>query len=264
MEIYYQGWLPEGDPRAVLLVVHGLGEHSGRYGNLVEHFLPKGYAIYSYDHIGHGRSEGEREMVESFTDFTKTLRIYYQMVKEWQPGKSIFLIGHSMGGTIATYYLLDYQEDFKGAVISAALVRKGDSVSDFTVFMGKVMSRIAPRFGVLPLDPKTISKDPEVVNAYINDPLVFHGKSPARLGTELLAAMARITSEVEKIQIPFITLQGSEDALVDPIGAEMLHDRASSPDKTLKIYPGLYHEVFNEPEKDQVLQDVEHWLEARL
>ncbi len=264
LEIYYQAWLPEGDPKAVLLIIHGLGEHSGRYGNLVDHFVPRGYAIYSWDHIGHGRSAGEREMVESFADFTTTLRSYYQMVREWQKGKPVFLIGHSLGGTIAAYYLLDHQDEFAGAVISAALVKVGDSVSKFTILMGKLMSRIAPRFGVLPLDPKTLSKDPAVVQAYIDDPLVFHGKTPARLGTEMLAALSRITAEVERIQIPFITLQGSEDALVDPIGAEMLHERASSQDKALKIYPGLYHEVFNEPERAQVLKDVEDWLESRL
>jgi alpha-beta hydrolase superfamily lysophospholipase len=264
MEIYYQGWLPEEAPKAVLLVVHGLGEHSGRYDNVVNHFVPKGYAVYSWDHIGHGKSAGEREMVETFQDFTETMKIYYQMVKNWNPGIPIFAVGHSMGGTITTYYLLDHQEDFQGAVISAALVKAGDSVSKFTIMMGKLMSRIAPKMGVLPLDPHTISKDPEVVQAYIADPLVFHAKSPARLGTELLAAMARITAEVEKIKLPFITVQGSEDALVDPVGAEMLHDQAGSQDKTIKIYPGLYHEVFNEPEREQVLNDVEQWLEQRL
>ena len=264
MEIFYQGWLPEGDTKAVLIIIHGIGEHSGRYGNLVKHFVPKGYALYGWDHIGHGRSAGEREMVDSFADFTDTLHIYSNMVKEWQPDKPIFLVGHSMGGTIAAYYLLDHQDDYNGAVISAALVKAGDSVSKMTIFLGRIMAKIAPRFGVLPLDPKTLSKDPEVVKAYVEDPLVFHKKSPARIGVELLAAMDRITTEIKKIKLPFITLQGSEDALVDPTGAEFLHEQASSTDKTLKIYPGLYHEVFNEPEREQVLKDVEDWLEARI
>jgi len=112
--VYYQAWLPEGNVRAVLLVVHGLGEHSGRYMNVVNYFVPLGYAVYGFDHIGHGRSEGEREVVERFTDYTDTLAIYCELVKGWQTGKPIFLLGHSMGGLIATHYLLDHQADSRG------------------------------------------------------------------------------------------------------------------------------------------------------
>ena len=133
VNIYYQGWLPEGDVKAVLLVVHGLGEHCGRYMNVVNHFVPLGYAVYGFDHIGHGKSEGTREFVESFDDFTDTLAIFYKMVAEWQANKPLFLFGHSMGGTIATYYLLDHQAEFKGAIISAPLVKVGDSSAEAAV-----------------------------------------------------------------------------------------------------------------------------------
>ena len=263
LNIYYQGWLPAEDGKAVLLVVHGLGEHSGRYQNVVDHFVPLGYAVYGLDHIGHGKSEGGRELVERFDDFTDTLSIFYKMVTDWQADKPIFLLGHSMGGAIASYYLLDHQADFKGAIISAPAVKVGDSVSPATITLSKVLSKIAPKMGLLALDVNTISRDPEVVEAYVNDPLVFHGKTPARLAAELLSAMLRITAEAGKITLPIIVVQGSEDKLVDPSGAQMLYDKASSKDKTLKIYEGLYHEVFNEPEHNQVLKDVEEWLETQ-
>ncbi len=260
LNIYYQGWLPEKDVKAVLLVVHGMGEHSGRYLNVVGHFVPLGYAVYGLDHIGHGKSEGGRELVDHFTDFTDTLAVFYKMVTEWQVGKPIFLLGHSMGGAIASYYLLDHQADFKGAIISAPAVKVGDSISPATIMLSKVLSKVAPKMGLLALDVNTISRDPEVVDAYINDPLVFHGKTPARLAAEVLSAMLRITAEASKITLPILVVQGSEDKLVDPSGAQMLYDKASSKDKTLKIYDGLYHEVFNEPEHNQVLKDVEDWL----
>ena len=138
------------------------------------------------------------------------------------------------------------------------------SVSPATITMGKILSKIAPKMGVLALDVNNISKDPEVVAAYVNDPLVFHGKTPARLATELLKAMLHVTAEVDKITLPFIVLQGSEDKLVDPAGALMLYENASSKDKTIKVYDGLYHEVFNEPERARVLKDVEIWLAAHL
>jgi len=264
VNIYYQGWLPEENIKAVLLVVHGLGEHCGRYMNVVNHFVPLGYAVYGLDHIGHGNSEGTRELVESFDDFTDTLAIFYNMITEWQANKSIFLFGHSMGGTIALYYLLDHQADFKGAIISAPLVKVGDSVSQATITMSKVLSRVAPKMGVATLDVSGISRDPEVVDAYINDPLVFHGKTRARLAAELLSAMQRITAEAGKITLPMLIVQGAEDILVDPSGAKMLFEKASCEDKTIKIYDELYHEVFNEPERGLVLTDVENWLEVQM
>lgn len=263
-QIYYQGWLPEGEVKAVLLVVHGLGEHSGRYGNVVNHFVPLGYAVYALDHLGHGKSEGGREEIERFSDYTDTLTAYYEMVKGWQAGKPIFILGHSMGGLITSYYLLDHQNKFKGAVISAPAIKVSDSISQTTITMGKIFSVLAPKMGVLALDPSGVSSDPQVVEAYVNDPLVFHGKTPARLAAEMLSAMQRVTAEMGQIRLPLLVIQGGQDKLVDPGGAQMLYEQASATDKTLKIYPALYHEVLNEPERAMVLKDVETWLEAHL
>jgi acylglycerol lipase len=258
--IYYQGWLPDGEVKGVLFLVHGLGEHCCRYENHVNYFVPKGYAIYGLDHLGHGKSDGQQEVIDRFSDYTDTLAIYYKMVKGWQAGKPIFIIGHSMGGLITCYYLLDHQEDFKGAILSAPAIKVSDNISSTTITMGKMLSVIAPKAGVLALDPTGISRDPEVVKAYVEDPLVFHGKTPARLAAEMLKAMQRVTEEVEKITLPIIVVQGSEDKLVDPDGAQMLYDRAVSKDKTLKIYQGAYHEVHNEPEREIMFKDLETWL----
>ncbi|KAF0108533.1 MAG: hypothetical protein FD146_419 [Anaerolineaceae bacterium] len=262
--IYYQAWLPEGKVKAVLLIVHGLGEYCGRYTNVVNHFVPLGYAVYGLDHIGHGKSEGGREMVERFSDYTDNLTIYYNMVKVWQPEKPVFLYGHSMGGLITCHYLLDHQADFKGAIISAPAVKIPANISPLTVTMGKLLSNIAPKAGVLGLDATGISRDPAVVKTYVEDPLVFHGKTPARLAAEMLRAMQRVTAEVEKITLPFFIIQGSADRLVDPAGAQMLYDKAGSADKTLKMYEGLYHEVHNEPERETMFKDLETWLKAHV
>ena len=262
--IYYQAWLPDGEAKAVLLIVHGLGEHSGRYMNVVDAVVPRGYAVYALDHIGHGKSDGGREVVKRFEDYTDTLTTYLALVKGREAGKPVFLMGHSMGGLIASFYLLDHQDAFSGAVISAAAVKIGDAVSQGTIFMSKILSAIAPRLGVLALDAGAISRDPEVVRAYADDPLVFHGKTPARLAAEMLKAMMRVTAEAGAISLPVLIVQGSEDKLVDPGGAQMLHDTVSSQDKTLKIYPGMFHEVCNEPERALVLEDIATWLDAHL
>lgn len=262
--IYYQAYLPKSDIKGSIIIVHGLGEHSGRYDNVVKFLVPKGFAIYGFDLLGHGKSEGQREFVEKYEDFTETLTNYKNKVKSWQPEKPLFLLGHSMGGLIAAEYLIDHSNEFEGAIISAPLITIPDNISKLTVLAGKIFSTIAPKMGITALDSTAISRDPEVVNDYKNDPLVFHGKTTARLSVELLKAIMRVNDEASKIAIPFIVLQGSDDRLVNPEGAKMLHERAGSQDKSIKIYDGLYHEVFNEPERDQVLADVASWLNARL
>ena len=262
--IYYQAWLPEGDPRAVLLIVHGLAEHCGRYMNVVDHFVPHGYAVYGLDHIGHGKSEGTRVYVERYADYTDTLRIFFGMVRTWQPGLPIFLVGHSMGGLIAVSYLLEHQADFAGAVLSGPGVKAPDDISVVTIFLGKTLSRLAPKTGVLSLDANGVSRDPAVVEAYVNDPLVYTGKTTARLAAELLKEMQRVTAEAGSIALPILIVQGGADKLVDPAGAQMLYDSVSSADKTLHVYDDFYHEVFNEPEHERVLNDVETWLETHI
>jgi len=263
-KIYYQAWLPEGNVKSVLLIVHGLGEHCGRYMNVVNHFVPLGYAVYGLDHLGHGRSAGEREVILRVADYTGPLTTYCEMVRGWQPGKPIFLLGHSMGGLIATYYLLDNQDKFRGAILSAPAIKISANISPATITLSRILSAIAPRAGVLALDAAGVSSDPEVVHKYINDPLVFHGKTPARLGAEMLRAMLRVAAELGKITLPFIAVQGGADRLVDPGAAQMLYDGASSLDKTLRVYAGYFHEVFNEPGRAVVLNDVEAWLAAHL
>ena len=262
--IYYQYWLPEGDPKAILLIAHGLAEHSGRYMNVVNHLVPSGYAVYGIDHIGHGKSDGKRVYVERFQDYTETLKNYFDMIQEWQPNKSIFLIGHSMGGLISASYLLNHQDELSGAVLSGPSIKVPDNISKAVIFVGKILSIIIPGAGLVQLDSDGVSRDSSVVEAYVNDPLVYTGKATARLGAELIKTMQNVTRQAAKINLPIMIAQGSDDKLVDPGGAQLLYDLIGSKDKTIKIYNGLYHEIFNEPEHEQVLSDVTTWIDSHL
>ena len=262
--IYYQYWLPEGEPKAILLVVHGLAEHSGRYMNIVNHLVPLGYAVYGIDHIGHGKSDGKRVYVDRFRDYTKTLKNYFDKIRKWHPKKPIFLIGHSMGGLISAAYLLEHQDELSGAVLSGPSIKVPDNISQAIIFIGKMLSMIIPKAGLIQLDAEGISRDPAVIDAYVNDPLVCTGKVTARLGAELLKAMQYVTKQATKIKLPILIVQGSDDKLVDSSGAQLLYDLVGSRDKTIKLYNGFYHEVFNEPEHEQVLNDVKTWIEAHL
>ncbi|MGZ3604397.1 MAG: alpha/beta hydrolase [Thermodesulfobacteriota bacterium] len=259
--IYFQNWLPEGEPKAILLIVHGLAEHSGRYMNLVNHLVPLGYAVHGFDHPGHGKSDGTRVYVERFEDYTDTIKVYFDRMR---PAKPVFLVGHSMGGLIAALYLLDHQREMTGAVLSGPAVKVPGKITPTTVLVGKMFSALMPRFGLLGLDAEGVSRDPAVVQAYINDPLVHSGKITARLAAEMLKAMQHISAQASKITLPIMIVQGTADRLVDPAGARMLYDAVGSADKEIKIYEGFYHEVFNEPERERVLHDVERWIEVHL
>jgi len=260
--IYYQAWLPETAAKAALLIVHGLGEHSGRYAKLAAHFVALGYAVYGFDHIGHGRSEGARLHVERFDEFTDTLGEFCDKVGQWQAGVPLFFLGHSMGGLIAADNLLRGDREVTGAILSAPSMKAGDSVAPATIWLGKRLSIIAPKFRILAIDRGGISRDPAVLAACANDPLMSQDKFTARLGVELLKAMRRVQAQAHEITLPFIVLQGGADPIVDPSGAQWFYDNAGSEHKVLKIYPGLYHEVFNEPERAVVLKDMEEWLAA--
>jgi alpha-beta hydrolase superfamily lysophospholipase len=261
-ELYYQGWLPEGEVRAVLVIVHGLAEHSGRYMNVVNRFVPLGYAVYGIDHIGHGRSEGRRLYVERFADYTEPLKTYVDMVRCWQPDKPIYLVGHSMGGLIGLLYLLDHQKGMAGAVLSGPAVKPPGDIPAAVIFVGRLLSVLLPGMGLVPpVDAGGVCSDPAVVKAYLADPLVYRGKLTARLGAELIAAMGRARAEANRITLPLLILQGDADRLVDPSGAQVLYEKVASSDKKLVVYKGFFHEVFNEPQHDLVLSDVERWVE---
>ena len=262
--IYFQSWLPESEPKAGLLIVHGLAEHSGRYMNVVNHFVPLGYAVYGIDQLGHGKSDGTRVYIKHFDDYTKTLKIYFDMISRWQSDNPIFLVGHSMGVLIGAVYLLDHQAELAGAVFSGAFVKVPSNITPTTILLGKMLSALIPRFGLVRVDANAVSRDPAVVQAYINDPLVHRGKITARLSAEILKAMQYLNGQANKITLPIMIVQGSADKLVDPVGAQMLYDMVSSTDKEIRIYDGLCHEVYNEPEHDMVLREVERWLEAHL
>ena len=161
-DIFYQCWLPDGEIKAGLTISHGLAEHSDRYMNLVERFLPLGYALYALDHIGHGRSEGKRAHVEAFDDFTLMLKTFVKMVQGWLPDKPLFLIGHSMGALISVAYLIKHQDDFAGAVLSGPLLKVPGETSATTIRVGKLFSTLMPQFGLVQLAAEALSTEQAV------------------------------------------------------------------------------------------------------
>jgi acylglycerol lipase len=264
LKIYYQCWLPDKKPIAVILVAHGLAEHSGRYKNLVEYFVPKGYAVYAMDNRGHGKSEGQRSYVDNFNDYLIDLKTFFNKVQKENKGTKVFLFGHSLGATIAAAYTVEHQDELSGLIVSGATLVPPPSVSSVLLAMAGILSALAPKMGVTVLDASTISRDQSVVDAYVNDPLVFRGKIPARTGAELARMWKQLPDRIPKINIPILIMHGGSDRLSDPRGSKLLYERVGSKDKTLKIYDICYHEIFNEPEHKKVCGDMEKWLAKHI
>jgi len=264
LNLYYQYWLPEGKPKAVLLVAHGLAEHSGRYKNLVDYFLPRGYAVYALDHRGHGKSEGIRSYVDNFNDYLTDLNTFYDMVRKENKDAKIFLFGHSLGATIATAYAIKHQKELDGLIVSGASLVPSTSVSPVLLAMAGLVSALAPKMGVTLLDASAVSRDQAVVDAYVNDPLVFRGKVPARTGAELARMWKQLPEQMPTIKLPILIMHGFADRLSDPRGSKLLYERVGSKDKTLKLYDNCYHEICNEPERAQVFADMNAWLTKHI
>jgi len=263
LELYYQRWGLEGGAKAALTVVHGFGEHSGRYGNVVDWFVPKGYAVYAFDLRGHGRSPGSRGYINTWDEFREDVRAFLAYVREQEPGRAVFLLGHSMGGLIVLEYVLHYPEGLVG-VISSGPVLAQVGVSPLLVMMSKVLSGVLPRLTLdSGLDATAISRDTSVVDAYVNDPLV-HSLGTPRLGTALTQAFEWTQMHAAEMTVPCLIVHGSADRLAPPEGSRVFYESMTIADKERRVYEGAYHEVFNDFGKEQVLADVERWMERHL
>jgi alpha-beta hydrolase superfamily lysophospholipase len=261
--LFTQSWLP-GTVRARVVLVHGLGEHSGRYEYVAQALVERGFAVHTIDHYGHGRSDGHRGHVQRFSVFLDGVAALLSAIRADDAECPLFLVGHSMGGLIAAHTLLREQAAFRAAVLSGPAFKSDAEPPAIVVAILRILSVLVPTVPVLGLDPAGVSRDPEVVAAYVGDPLVHHGKVTARLAAEMFTAMNTALAKASEVDLPLLVIHGEDDVLTSPAGSREFVNVAGSQDKTLKLYPGLYHEIFNEPEKDAVIGEMCDWLEAHL
>ncbi len=262
--IVYDVWTPDSEPRGVVVLSHGLGEHARRYDHVADRFGQAGLITYALDHRGHGRSGGKRVRVRSIDEYTGDFDTLVKIATREHPGLPRIVLGHSMGGGIVFAYGVDHPNDFDLMVLSGPAVAAQSGVPRAKLLLGKLVGSVLPDLPVEELDANAISRDPEVVAAYNADPLVHHGKIPAGIAKALVSVGESMPQRARELTAPLLVVHGAEDALVPAAGSELLVDRVGSSDVHLKVYPTLFHEVFNEPEKDRVLDDVTAWIEARL
>ena len=264
VRIVYDVWTPETPPRAVVVLSHGLGEYARRYDHVAQRFAEAGLATYALDHRGHGRSGGKRVLVRDISEYTADFDTLVKIATREHPGLKCIVLGHSMGGGIVFAYGVERPDNYDMMVLSGPAVAAQDQVSPLLAFAAKVLGSVLPGVPAQELDVDAISRDPAVVAAYKEDPLVYHGKVPAGVGRALLHVGETMPQRAPALTAPLLVVHGSDDRLIPVAGSRRLVECVGSTDVVLKVYPGLYHEVFNEPEREQVIGDVVSWITARL
>ncbi len=262
LSIYHQSWLADGDPKGVVMLVHGLGEHSGRYGHVAGRLIAAGYAVHALDHRGHGKSDGTRVYVKSYDEFMADLIQFRAHVEGEHPGVPFIILGHSMGGNLAMGHVLDHQAGVAGMALSGPALMVGEDLSPIKIKIFTLVAKVAPGFRPEGLSADAISRDPAVVAAYQADPLVFTGKISAGLGAALIGAMKSFPERYDSLNLPVLIQHGTDDRLARIDGSKQLERMAVNATVTARYYDGLYHEVFNEPEQDRVLGDLVGWLDG--
>ena len=289
LELFYRAWRPAEDTRASVVIAHGLGEHGGRYGRLVDALLTCGFAASAMDHRGFGRSPGPKGHVNSWAEYRTDLGSFLDLARQADPGVPLFLYGHSMGALIALDYALEAsaerpgvpgslpsggsetpggsipdERSLRGLILSGVPLKPVGVAKPWLVLVAKALSRILPRTALRPgVDAGALSRDPEVVRAYEEDPLV-HRRATARWGVEALAAIERAKGRLPELKLPLLVVHGGDDPLNSPEGSRLVAERAGSADATLRIYEGVRHEPHNDLDWEAAVRDVAEWIEARL
>lgn len=264
VSLFSRQWLPENAPVATIAIVHGLGEHCGRYEHVAAFFVDNGYAVFAADLRGHGQSDGQRGHIGSFDDYLTDVSTLLNHARQQNPTLPLFLMGHSMGGLIVLTYALKHPAGLAAVIASGPGLRSRVAVPGWKLMMGNVMSGLYPTLSMSNgLSADGLSTDRSVVEAYLADPLV-HDRVTARWAKEFFAAGEQTMEQAHTLAVPTLILQGGNDPIVDPAGSREFFNRIKIEDKHHIEYPTLLHEIFNEPQQQSVFNDMQAWLLPRL
>ncbi len=262
IKIFTREWRPADKPRGVVVISHGLNAHSGQYEWPAQQFTSNGLAVYALDHRGRGRSEGERFFVKKFADWTKDLATFIEIVKAREPGLPVFLLGHSAGGVIACGYTLEHQDEIAGLICEDFAYQVPAPAVALEILKG--VSHVAPHAHVMKLKNEDFSRDPAVVAALNADPLIANESQPSETVAELVRADQLLKTSFRRITLPLLILHGTADKVTKPSGSKEFYDKAGSSDKTLKLYEGHFHDLLADVGKQQVMADIQAWIDAHL
>ncbi len=270
IRLFSRRWEPAGSIRAEIFGLHGLLEHCGRYEDFAARLNAAGYALQMIDQRGHGQSAGSRLFIDRIETLVDDFDVVLAEWREQHGRNPDFLFGHSMGAGVLILHAATCTPAVRGAVLSGPPVRIAARVLPPLRHLAYLLSRIWPHFRLARLrtaerlGAHAVSRNPQVIQSLREDPLVFRGRFPVRTAVEILDLPRKLEPAARRFHLPYLFLQGGADKLSAASGARDFHEQSPSPDKTLRIYPGLYHEVISEPERDVVIADVLQWLDARI
>lgn len=262
--LFYRSWPVADQASAVVLISHGLGEHSGRYEHVAAAFNAAGLHVFALDHLGHGQSPGKRAFVSRFSELTDGVAELRTHIAHEYPSMPVYLVGHSLGGLIAASTVLGAAQDYAGLLMTGPALGVPTPPPAWQVLLLRVFSAVAPGLKALALDANAICRDPAVVEDYVADPLVHHENIPARMVVSLFDEGARVMASAKDISLPVLLLHGAKDQLTSASASTEFVDMLASSDKQCTIYDGMYHELFNEPEQEAIIKTCCEWITTRL
>lgn len=262
LSIFFRSLRPKQGPRAVVVIVPGFNAHSGYYAWAAEQLVATGLAVYAVDLRGRGNSDGERFYVNDFDDYVSDVASVVALARSREPGLPLFLLGHSAGGVVSCLYTLENQPEIAGLICESFAFQL--PAPDFVLAVFKGISHLAPHAHILHLKNETFSRDPEVVQALNDDPLIGQETQPSQTMAAMVRADERVKQGFPLITLPVLILHGTLDKNAKPSGSQLFYDMAGSEDKTLKLYEGSFHDLLNDLDKEVVMADIKTWLDARL
>jgi alpha-beta hydrolase superfamily lysophospholipase len=262
LRIFFRSWRPSGKARGVVVIVHGFNAHSGQYLWVAEQIVSKGLAVYALDLRGRGKSDGERFYVEKFADYATDVATFVGLAQSREPKLPVFLLGHSAGGVVSCIYTLDHPSEISGLICESFAFQV--PAPDFALAALKGLSHLAPHAHVLHLKNEDFSRDPQVVKAMNEDPLIANETQPTKTVAEMVRADERLKREFPLIKLPLLILHGTLDKATKPSGSQLFFDKAGSTDKTLKLYDGYFHDPLHDVGKERVMADIQAWLDEHI
>lgn len=262
LKLHYEQVVPE-NPIAWVLIVHGWGEHCGRYAHVIERLVSEHYGVITYDQRGHGRSEGLSTYVDRFSDYVDDLKLVYDHASGIALDKPVFILAHSVGGLVTCHFCLVHKPSLRGVILSAASLKVNRDFSPFLQKISGVISAILPKLATVKLDSTLLSRDPAIIQKALKDPLHYKGGIRARTGAEVLKATRWMVTHTHEFTLPVLVLHGGADQIAETEGSIKFHQVCGSEDKSLKVYPESYHEIMNDVNKEEVIEDILTWISKR-
>ncbi len=262
IKIFFRFWHPDGRARGVVVIVPGFNAHSGYYAWVAEQLTSEALAVYAVDLRGRGKSNGERFYVEEFQDYVDDVSALVNRAKSRETGLPVYLLGHSAGGVVSCLYALENQSQLAGLICESFAFQV--PAPDFALAVFKGLSHVAPHAHVLHLKNEDFSRDPNIVRAMNDDPLIANETQPTKTLAEMVRADERLEKEFPRIKLPVLILHGTSDKAAKPSGSQLFYDTVGSTDKTLKFYEGGYHDLLNDTDKQRVMSDIRVWINAHL